>query len=162
MGVSIWLGALPIYLAIESSRKRPLNAPTPFTQTDAPSGPARITGLKVFVRALRLDVEIGIYAHEHGRVQPLIIDVELDVITTGAATGFAHIADTLNYEVVVAKARAVADAGHILLVEAFAERLVQACLDDPRVTRARVRIEKPEALAPAAEAAGVEITAERA
>lgn len=139
-----------------------MNAPTPIAKTQAPSGSARITGLKVLVRALRLDVEIGIYEHEHDRAQPLIIDVELDVIPSGAATGFAHIGDTLNYEVVVAKARAVADAGHILLVEAFAERLVQSLLDDPRVMRARVRIEKPEALAPAAQAAGVEITAERA
>lgn len=139
-----------------------MNAPVSYSETNAPSGPARITGLKVFVRALRLDVEIGIHEHEHGRAQPLIIDVELDVITSGAAAGFAHIADTLNYELVVSKARAVAEAGHILLVEAFAERLVQACLDDPRVIRARVRIEKPEALAPAAQAAGVEIIAERA
>jgi dihydroneopterin aldolase len=145
-----------------SQQENPLNAPAPITQTDAPSGSARITGLKVFVRALHLDVEIGIHEHEHGRAQPLIIDVELDVITSGAATGFVHIADTLNYEVVVTKARAVADAGHILLVETFAERLVQSLLNDPRVMRARVRIEKPEALAPAAQAAGVEITAERA
>ena len=34
-------------------------------------------------------------------------------------------------------------------------------LADPRVTRARVRVEKPMALAPRAEAAGVEITAVR-
>jgi dihydroneopterin aldolase len=138
-----------------------LNAAFPFSDTDAASGQTRISGLKVFVRELRLEVEIGIHAHEHGRLQPLVIEVELDVITSGASTGFAHIADTLNYEVIVAKARAVAEAGHILLVEAFAERLAQACLEDARVTRARVRIEKPEALAPAAQAAGVEIIAER-
>jgi dihydroneopterin aldolase len=162
MGVSIWLGELPIFLAIESNRKRPLNAPTPFTQTDAPSGPARITGLKVFVRALRLDVEIGIYAHEHGRVQPLIIDVELDVLPDLGLTGFEHIHDTVNYEAVLTKARAVAAAGHILLVEAFAQRLAQACLDDNRVLRARVRVDKPEALAPDAQAASVEIVVERA
>jgi dihydroneopterin aldolase len=59
-------------------------------------------------------------------------------------------------------ARAIADAGHIDLVETFAERLAQACFADARVTRARVRVEKPLALAPHAAAAGVEITAVRA
>ena len=34
-------------------------------------------------------------------------------------------------------------------------------LPDPRVTRARVRVEKPQALAPHAAAAGVEITVVR-
>ena len=40
----------------------------------------------------------------------------------------------------------------------FAEKLARVCLEDPRVSRARVRVEKPEALAPYAEAAGAEIT----
>lgn len=113
--------------------------------------------MKVFVRGLRLDAEIGVYDHEYGRRQPLVVDVELDVATHGCE----HIADTVNYETVVAKAREVVASGHLKLVETFAERLAQACFEDPRVTRARVRIEKPEALAPAAQAAGVEITAVR-
>ena len=43
------------------------------------------------------------------------------------------------------------------LVEAFAGRIAQSCLEDHRVTRARVRVEKPSALAPDAAAAGAEI-----
>jgi dihydroneopterin aldolase len=46
-------------------------------------------------------------------------------------------------------------------VESFADRLAQACMADSRVTRARVRVEKPLALAPDAVAAGVEIVVER-
>ena len=41
-----------------------------------------------------------------------------------------------------------------------AERLAHACLADPRVTRARVRVDKPNALAPHA-TGGVEVTAIR-
>lgn len=118
----------------------------------------RVVGMKVFVRGLRIDAEIGVYAHEHGRAQPLIADVELDV----AAAGAEHLSETINYELVAAKARTIAASGHLHLVEAFAEKLARACLDDPRVTRARVRVEKPEALKPHAEAAGVEITIVRA
>ena len=109
---------------------------------------------KVFVTGLKVQAEIGVYKHEIGRVQPLVVDVELDVPTAGAE----RLSETLNYETILQAARAVAGAGHIELVETFAERLGQACLADPRVTRARVRVEKPLALAPDAVAAGVEIT----
>jgi len=47
-------------------------------------------------------------------------------------------------------------------VETFAERLARACLADPRVTQARVRVEKPLALAPDAVGAGVEVVLVRA
>jgi dihydroneopterin aldolase len=112
---------------------------------------------KVFVTGLKVQAEIGVYRHEIGRVQPLVLDVELDVPTAGAE----RLSETLNYETILEAARAIAGGGHIELVETFAERLGQACLADPRVTKARVRVEKPLALAPDAVAAGVEITVVR-
>ncbi len=108
---------------------------------------------RVFVTGLKVQAEIGVYRHEIGRVQPLVIDVELDVPTAGAD----RLSDTLNYETILAAAREIAGGGHIELVETFAERLAQACLADARVTQARVRVQKPLALAPDAVAAGVEI-----
>jgi dihydroneopterin aldolase len=109
--------------------------------------------VKVFVRALRLDAEIGVHDHEYGRTQPLVVDVELEV----AVSGWDRLADIFNYEAIVSKAKAVAAEGHFQLVEAFAGRIAQSCLEDHRVTRARVRVEKPSALAPDAAAAGAEI-----
>jgi dihydroneopterin aldolase len=113
----------------------------------------RIGGMKVFVRGLRIEAEIGVYAHEHGHTQPLLVDVELDIAVEGAE----QLADTVNYETVGRIAREVAAAGHLKLVEAFAEKVARACLSDPRVNSARVRVEKPDALAPQAQAAGAEI-----
>ena len=115
---------------------------------------ARVATTKVFVRGLTVDAEIGVYARERGRTQPLTVDVDLDI----AAEGWRALADTVNYERVVEHARAIAGAGHIGLVESFAHRLALACLAEPRVLSARVRVEKPLALAPHAAAAGVEIT----
>jgi dihydroneopterin aldolase len=114
----------------------------------------RVVTSKVFVTGLRIEAEIGAYAHELGRRQPLIIDVELDAPVAGAK----GLADVVNYEKVVKAAKAIAAEGHLELVETFAERLARACLADPRVTRVRVRVEKPEALAPDAAAAGIELT----
>ena len=112
---------------------------------------------KIFVRGLKIEAEIGVYAHELHRRQPLIIDVELEIETDG----WRHLSDTVNYEKIVEHARAIAADGHIGLVESYAERLASALLAEPRVIRARVRVEKPLALAPDAEAAGVEIIAQR-
>ena len=129
------------------------NAPNDATR---PS-PARVIVTKVFVRGLKVDAWIGVYDHEHGRQQPLVIDVELDV----AASHCEALGDTVNYETILQAAQTIAAEGHIDLVETFAERLAQASFADSRVTRARVRVEKPLALAPHAAAAGVEITAVR-
>lgn len=123
----------------------------------SPRPAARVVSTKVFVRGIALQAEVGVYPHERGRTQPLIVDVELDV----AAAGFERLGDTVNYETIAAAARDLAASGHIELVEVFAEQMAERCFDDPRVTRARVRVEKPQALAPDAAAAGVEITAVR-
>ena len=115
---------------------------------------ARVEMTKVFVTGLTVQAEIGVYRHEIGKVQPLIVDVELDVPTAGSE----RLSETLNYETILSAAQAVAAEGHISLVETFADRLARACLADARVTRARVRVEKPLALAPHAVGAGVEVT----
>ena len=122
-----------------------------------PHRPGQLTGVRVFVRGLKLEAEIGVYEHEHGRRQPLLADVEMDIVSSGKD----RLAETVNYEVIAEKARRTAAEGHFQLVEAFAERLGQMCLEDERVTRVRVRVEKPLALAPEAAAAGAEIVLAR-
>jgi 7,8-dihydroneopterin aldolase/epimerase/oxygenase len=117
----------------------------------------RLAASKIFVTGVKVQAQIGVYRHEIGRVQPLIVDVELEV-ATGSSD---RLADTFNYEAILAAAQGVAAEGHIDLVETFAHRLARRCLADVRVSRARVRIEKPLALAPDAVAAGVEIVLER-
>lgn len=116
----------------------------------------RVALQRVFVRGLRLGAEIGVHGHEHGRVQPLIVDVELDAELAGSD----RLADTINYEAVVAHARAVLVEGHVQLVETVADRLARRCLEDARVRRVRVRVVKPEAFAEV-EGAGFELVLER-
>ena len=119
--------------------------------------PFRLQSLSVFVQGLRLDAEIGLYDHERGRTQPLSVDVELQLVA--ALTHDIH--GAVNYETLAAHARALAGAGHIDLVETFAERLAAACLEHPRALSVRVRVRKPQAIA-GADAAGVELSAARA
>ena len=90
---------------------------------------------KVFVTGLQVQAQIGVYRHEIGRVQPLIVDVELDVPTDASD----RLSETLNYETILEAAQHLASEGHIDLVETFAHRLAARCLTDPRVTRASCR-----------------------
>ena len=78
-----------------------------------------------------------------------------------AGAGFDHIADTVNYELVRDRAKALAAAGHWKLVETFAERLANRLLDHPIVMRVTVRVEKPGAR-DGAEEVGVEICVTKA
>src|SRR5258706_7492014 len=82
------------------------------------AGEMRTAMTTVFVTGLKVQAEIGVYRHEIGRVQPLVIDVELDVPTAGAGRLF----ETLNYENILEAARTIAAGGHIQLVENLAQR----------------------------------------
>lgn len=126
--------------------------PLPLTGAGAP----RLEGLTVFVRGLTLEAGIGIHDHELGRLQRLVIDVTLDL----SPVPIERLGDTVNYETVAAAARAIVSEGHVGLVETFAQRLATACLNDSRVRRCSVRIEKPGALQ-GAEAAGCEVVLSR-
>ena len=131
------------------------SSPLPFPGADAAPG-IRREGLTVFVRGLEVAAGIGVHDHELGRLQRLVIDVRLEL----APAAIERLADTINYETVAEAARAIAADGHVGLVETFAERLALACLEDARVRRCTVRIEKPGALDGAA-APGCEVTLAR-
>jgi dihydroneopterin aldolase len=114
--------------------------------------PLRYERLSVFVRGLEVEAGIGVYDHEQGRLQRLVIDVTLEL----EPRPIERLSDTINYETVANAARAIAAEGHVGLVETFADRLARACLEDRQVRRAMVRIEKPGAL-PDVVAPGCEI-----
>ncbi len=115
-----------------------------------------VAGLRVFVRGLKLMAEIGLNPDERGRRQPVVIDA----VVTLAPHAPEHLRETFNYEHVVRAARALADGGHIELVETFAHRLASAFLAYEGVREATVSVAKPEALADA-DLAGAEITLTR-
>lgn len=122
-------------------------SPVPFQAPEA-----RREALSVFVRGLEVQAGIGVHDHEQGRLQTLVVDVELDL----GAADVEGLSDTVNYETVAEAARAIVAQGHVGLVETFADRLALACLENPLVQAVRVRVEKPGALESAA-APGCEV-----
>lgn len=103
---------------------------------------------RVFVKGLKVMAAIGIYDHEHGRTQPLVIDAVFDL----DLHDIHGLKDTLNYELVGQIARDFIGRGHIRLVETLAEDMARTLVALPHVARVEVSISKPEALSDADQA----------
>jgi dihydroneopterin aldolase len=90
---------------------------------------------------------LGIHPHEKAGPQRIVLGVELVVQDEAApaAVGPDDFRRVVDYQRLVEIARATVAAGHVLLVETLAERVALAALEDPRVERARVTVEKPDA-----------------
>ncbi len=109
----------------------------------------------VFVSNLKLDALIGVYEHELVNPQPIIINIDLTVSEDKTSLN-DKLAGVVCYETIVNKIKTIIDQGHVNLVETLAEKFAEACLEDSRVIAARIRLEKPEAIAEAA-SVGIEI-----
>jgi len=83
----------------------------------------------ILIRDLRVEALIGIHRRERHVKQTLSID--LDIGLPGSAV-FASdkVADTIDYEQVALRIRALAGAGDFRLVETFAERVAALLLQD--------------------------------
>lgn len=108
----------------------------------------------VFLRDMVLPAHIGIYAHEHAGPQRIRVNIDLGV-DEGADVS-DELSRVVDYERVANTVRGIVAEGHVRLVETLAERIARACLADPRVRLARVRVEKLDVF-PDAASAGVEI-----
>lgn len=113
----------------------------------------------VFVRDYLTDAEIGVWSHEKGSSQKVRISVDLSV-----SEGAVHHGDQLDnvvcYNEIVIGIRRIIDAGHIHLVETLAEKIAEMSLENAQVIKARVKVEKLEAVSEAA-SVGVEIERHR-
>ena len=114
---------------------------------------------RVIVRGLVLPAQIGVYANEKGSAQTVRIDLDLEV--DPEAIIHDELGAVVSYDDLIAGIRKLLADGHIHLVETLAERIADQCLDDPRVSRASVRVEKPEAVAEA-DGVGAEVIKVRA
>ena len=109
---------------------------------------------KVFIHGLALDASVGVWPEERNRLQQIRVDVEMSVVDE-RPLGDEH-ANAVCYEDIATRIESMVNAGHINLVETLADRIADLCLDNPRVSLVRVRVEKPGALAKA-KSVGVEV-----
>ncbi len=86
----------------------------------------------------------GLLEHERSEGQRFLFDVELDLAQPGAVERSDAISDTVDYREVVACVREVSEGRDFVMLEALAAALADALLARFPVSRARVRVRKPE------------------
>lgn len=117
------------------------------------------TKLKVFIRDFKVMLRVGVYDHEKHAPQPVRVNVEMET-SVDYTQANEDLARTVNYESVIETIRGLQNAEHILLIETVAHKISEACFVDPRVTAARVTIEKTSCW-PEAEACGITVETRR-
>jgi FolB domain-containing protein len=114
---------------------------------------------KIFIKGLIARGIIGINDWERENPQEILINITL-YTNISAAGKSDNIQDSVNYKTVAKKAIQHAESSHRLTVEALASDLADLCLQDPKVQKVCVSVEKPRAVRFSA-SVGVEIERER-
>ena len=100
---------------------------------------------RIYIRDLALRCIIGIYPEERRDKQDIIINVVLEADLAPAATS-DQLADTVDYKALKKKILALVDGSAFNLIETLADRIARLSLEDRRVRRSTVTIDKPGAL----------------
>ena len=97
--------------------------------------------VEVTISGLQLAADIGVYAHEHGRPQPLLVDIVLAIDPP------LHdaLAETVDYQRIADDAHALARE-RTALIETYAMRLAERCIAQPGARSVDVRVSKAGAL----------------
>ena len=114
---------------------------------------------QVIIKNLLARGVIGVNDWERKRPQNILINLTLFTDTRRAARSDS-IDDCVNYSTMSKKALAHAETANRETVEALANDLAILCLEEPRVTKVMVRVEKPGAVR-FAESVGVEVERSR-
>ncbi len=95
----------------------------------------------IFIKDMVIDMAIGVFDSEKGRTQRVRVNVTVD-LNQWPDEAKDNIDDTLSYAKIVKHVQDIAAAGHIHLVETFAQRIADACLLEKNVKSLTVRVEK--------------------
>ncbi|WP_050476275.1 dihydroneopterin aldolase [Herbaspirillum rhizosphaerae] len=111
---------------------------------------------RVFIRNYRLDMHIGIYAHEQNKHQYVLVNIEFWVPLAQTSPTRDHIDEVVNHDFVRPGIQKIIERGHINLQETLCDAIVDLCFTHPLVVAARVSTEKREVY-PDCECAGIEV-----
>ena len=100
---------------------------------------------RILVKDLMVRCIIGVNDDERREKQDVIINVvmEADLEPAGRTD---DLADSVDYKTIKKRILEIVEGSEYRLIESLAERIAATCLENPRVRRARVRVDKPGAL----------------
>jgi FolB domain-containing protein len=100
---------------------------------------------QVHIKDLLLRTIIGIKPDERANKQDVLINITLYTDHTAAAAS-DDIADAVNYRTITKRTIELVENSRFHLVEKMAVEIANLCLEEPRVERAVVTVEKPGAV----------------
>lgn len=110
---------------------------------------------KVIIQNLKALGVLGVHEWERVTSRKIVINATIFTDARPAAQS-DDIADCVNYSEIATKLRAHAEHAARMTVEALANDLANLCLQDPKVLKVIIRVDKPGAV-PEAETVAVEI-----
>ena len=111
---------------------------------------------RIVIRDLLVRAILGVNPDERTNRQDVLINAALEVDTRPAAASDA-LDDAVNYASLAHEIIALAQGTRFFLIEKLVGEIAWLCLDDERVRRATVRVEKPTALR-FARSVGIEVS----
>jgi FolB domain-containing protein len=100
---------------------------------------------QIQIKDLLLRTIIGINEEERRNRQDVMINITLHADTRAAGES-DDIADAVNYRTITKQVIRLVEDSQFYLVEKMASEIADICLQDPRVERVQVSVEKPGAL----------------
>ena len=100
---------------------------------------------KIYIRDLSVRCIIGINENERHEKQDVIINITLYVDLRKACQS-DNIKDTVDYKTVKKQVMSMVEQSSFFLIEKMADEIAKICLDDHRVSKVKVTVDKPGAL----------------
>jgi FolB domain-containing protein len=113
----------------------------------------------IHIRELRVPCRIGTTEAERSRRQEVLVSLTLHA-DLRAACASDELSDTVDYGTLAARVISLVESSSFHLLERLAAAVAALCLEDPRVHRVEVEVDKPRAV-PLAARAGVRIVRAR-
>lgn len=102
---------------------------------------------RIALNGLRARGHHGVLSAERELGQEFVVDVVLEIDLSAAAAS-DDVADTVHYGELADRLVSIVAGPPVNLIETLAQRLVDACLADPRVHAVEVTVHKPSAPIP--------------
>ena len=106
------------------------------------------------IKEIAVDCVIGVSDAERAQKQTILITLEL-VIDAGKAVSSDAVMDTVDYKAVYTQVIDFVESSSFHLLETLTTQVLDMCMEDSRVQKARVTVEKPARLP---KAKGVSVT----
>ena len=101
--------------------------------------------MKIHIKNLRLKTIIGINDWERAEKQDVVVNVEVE-LDASRATETDRIEDTINYKTLTKRIISEVELSKFYLIEKLADHILNIVLENNKVKRGTVEVDKPQAL----------------